>query len=86
MPSRSLVNGSALHADQEVILIVDQEDQDILAQAIVLGRHVVLRMGQYSGLKNSRQIGRGHFVDIGLCGEYSKQIKYIEKQLAIERW
>jgi hypothetical protein len=73
----ALIDSCALHTDQEVVLVIDEKYQYVLAKTVVLRRHIVLRMGQEPRLKDSSEIRRGHLVDICLCGENSKEIQDI---------
>ena len=60
----TFVDGSALHANQEVILVINEEYEDVLAQSVFLRCHIVLRMRQYAGLEDGSKIVRCHLVDI----------------------
>ena len=80
-----LVGGSAVHAKQEVILVFDQEDQDILTQLVLIGRHVMLGMGEHAGLEDGGEVGGGHAVLIGLGGKDGQEIENVEQQLLVER-
>ena len=80
-----LIDRGPLHANQEVVLVVNQEYKDILAQSVVLRRHIVLRVGQNSGLEDGSKVGRGHFVNIRFGSKDSEQVEDVEKQLAVER-
>jgi hypothetical protein len=82
---RLLVRRCALHSDEKVILILDQEYYDALVKAVLFGGHCVSRMRQHAGLEDSRQILRVHPVLIRLGREYGKEIKDVEKKLAIQR-
>ena len=72
-----LISSGAVHAEEEVVLVLDEKDQDILAQFVLIGRHVMLGMGEHSGLENGGQVGRGHAVLIGLGGEDGQEIQNI---------
>jgi len=39
-----VIGGSARHADEEAVLVLNQEDQNVLREPIFLGSHVVLWM------------------------------------------
>lgn len=79
-----LVGRSAVHAKQEVILVFDQEDQDILAQLVLVRRHVMLGMGEHAGLEDGGEIGRGHAILVGFGGKDGQEIENVEQQLLVE--
>lgn len=78
------VSGGAVHAEEEVVLVLDEKDQDILAQFVLVGRHVMLGMGEHSGLEYGGQVGGGHAVLVGLGGEYGQEIQDIQEQLLVQ--
>jgi hypothetical protein len=79
-----LIYSSAFHTDQEMVLVVNEKYQYILAQTIVLRRHVMLWMWQDSRLKNGSQIVSRHLVDISLGSKDCEQIQNIQEELAVE--
>jgi hypothetical protein len=75
-----------LHADQEVVLVLNEEDEDVLTETVFVGFHIVLRVGDDSGLEDRGEILGGHLIQIGLCGEDGKKIEDVEEQLTVEWW
>jgi hypothetical protein len=68
-----------LHANKEAVLVDDKKAEDILAQAVLLRRHVVLWVIQNSRLENGRQILRRHFIHVRLARKHSEQIQDIQQ-------
>ena len=54
-----------------MILILNQEDQNILAQAILPWRHIMVWMRNDAWLEDSGEICRGHSVFVGFGRENS---------------
>ena len=81
----AFIDRGALHTNQEVVLVVNEKDENVLAKAIVLRRHVVLGMRQQSWLEDGSQIRRCHLIDISLCSENGKEIQNVEQQLPVQR-
>jgi hypothetical protein len=73
-----------VHADQERVLVLDEENQDILAEAVLGRGHVVLGMRQETGLEDGSKIGSCHLVEVRLAGKDCKEIENVEEQLAIQ--
>lgn len=61
-----------------MILVLDEESQNVLTQFVVIGGHVVLRMGEQPWLEDGRKIGRGHEVLVRLGGKDSQEIENVE--------
>jgi hypothetical protein len=80
-----VICGSSGHTNEEAVLVLDQEDEHILGEAVFLRCHVVLRVREQSRLEDSCQIRGGHLVQIGLAGKHRKQVQDIQQQLAIKR-
>lgn len=74
-----------MHTNQEGVLVLDKEDQDILAESIFWRSHVVLGMREETGLEDGSKIGSGHFVQIGFGRKDGKEIENVQKQLTVER-
>jgi len=60
------IRGCASHAYQEMILVLDQEYQDILTQAILGGCHIMLRVREHPRLENCSEILSSHAILVGL--------------------
>jgi hypothetical protein len=74
-----LIRGRTIHADKEMILVFDQENQHVLAQLVLVWRHIVLWVGEQAGLEDGRKIGRVHSVLVGFGRENCQQIKDVEQ-------
>jgi hypothetical protein len=59
-----MIRLSSGHTNKEAVLVLDQEDEHILGEAIFLRCHVVLRVREQSRLEDSCQIRGGHLVQI----------------------
>jgi hypothetical protein len=79
-----VIGGSSGHADEEVILVFNQEDEHVLAEAILGWSHVVGGMRKDARLEDCGEIGRRHLVQVGLGSEYGKQVENVEQQLAVQ--
>lgn len=79
------ISSGAGHAEEKVVLILDQEDQDILTEFVFLRSHVMLRMRDGARLEDGRQIGRRHPVQVGLGGKHRQKIEDVEEELSVER-
>lgn len=80
-----LISSSAIHAKQEVVLVFDEEDQDILAQLVLIGRHVMLGVGEHARLEYGGEVGGGHAILVGFGGKDGQEIENIKQQLLVER-
>ena len=67
-----------------MVLVFDEENQDVLAQAVLLWSHVVLGMTQDAGLEDGREVGRRHLVIFRLARKDSEKIQNVQKQLPIQ--
>lgn len=56
MLNSTFIDCCAFHTNQEVVLVVDEEDEHVLAQPIIYGRHVVLWMREESRLEDGSQV------------------------------
>jgi hypothetical protein len=79
-----VICGSSGHTDEEAVLVLDQEDEHILGEAVFLWCHVVLRVREQSRLEDSRQVRCGHLVQIRLAGKHCEEVQNIQQQLAIK--
>lgn len=61
-----------------MILVLDEESQNILTQLVIIGGHVVLRMGEQARLEDGGEIGRGHEVLVRLGGKDGQEIENVE--------
>lgn len=68
----ALVNSGTFHTNQEVILVVNEEYEHVLAETVILWGHVMLRMRENTRLEDGGEIGRCHLVHIGFGGEDCK--------------
>jgi hypothetical protein len=84
--NRLLVCRRALHPDQEVVLVVNQKNQHVLAQPVLGRRHVVVRVGEDAGLEDCGKIRGGHFVEVRLGGEDGEEIENVQQKLPIQGW
>jgi hypothetical protein len=80
-----LICGGTVHAKQEVILILDQKDQHVLAQLVFVRRHIMLGMGEQSGLEDGGQIARIHPILVGFGSEDRQEVENIQEQLLVQR-
>jgi hypothetical protein len=74
-----------LHSNQEAVLVLDQEDKYVLAQAIFLWCHAVLGMIEDARLEYSCEIMRSHLVHVRFAGEHCEKIQNIQKKLTVQR-
>lgn len=82
---RLFIGSGTIHAEQKVVLVLDEENENILTQLVLIGRHVMLGMGEHSRLEDGGQIGRSHAVLIGFGGKDGQKIEDVEQQLLVQR-
>lgn len=82
---RRLICLSALHTNKEMVLVLNEEDDDALVQAVLLRGHCMRGVRQHAGLENGRQILRVHAVLIGFGSKNGQQIQNVKKQLFVKR-
>jgi hypothetical protein len=63
---RLLVGCCALHPNEEMVLVLDEEDDDTLVEPILLWRHGVVGVRQHARLEDGGQVLRRHAVLIRL--------------------
>jgi hypothetical protein len=61
-----------LHADEEVVLVLDQEDDDGLVEAVFLGSHGMGWVGEHARLENGSQVLRVHPILVRFGGKHGK--------------
>jgi hypothetical protein len=61
-----LIDAGARHANEEVILVLDEEDEHVLTESVFHGCHIVLRVGDQPRLEYCCQVGGSHAVEIRL--------------------
>lgn len=81
-----MIGGGAGHSNEKAVLVLDQEDEHILREAVFLRCHVVLRVRKQSRLEDSRQVRCGHLIQIRLAGKHREKVQNIQQQLAVEWW
>lgn len=65
-------------------MVLDEEYQNALVQAVLFGGHGVHGMREHAWLKDGRQILRVHTVFVGLGCENGQKIKNVEQQLSVQ--
>lgn len=73
------------HAEQKIVLVQDEEYEDVLGEAVVCRRHLMLRVGNQTRLEDGRQVRCWHQINVRFGGEDGKKIEDVEQQLAVER-
>jgi hypothetical protein len=58
------IHSGALHANEEVILVLNEEDEHVLTETVFRNRHIVLWVGQHSRLEDGGKICSGHLVEV----------------------
>jgi hypothetical protein len=56
MLDSAFIDRCTFHTNQEMVLVINEKDEYILAQTVIYRRHVVLRMREKSGLEDGSQI------------------------------
>ena len=75
-----------MHADEEMVLVLDQEYDDALIEAVLFRGHGVARVGEHAGLEDGGKVLWVHPVLVGLGGEDSEEVEDIEQELPIQGW
>ena len=73
------------HAQEEVVLVVDQEDQDVLGQLVCARSHLVARVRDQAGLEDGGKVFGIHPVQLRFGGKDGQQVQDVEQELAVER-
>lgn len=73
-----------MHTDEEMILVLNEENDDVLIQSVLLGRHGVGGVGEHAGLEDGCEILGRHPIQVRLGGKHGEQIKDVQQQLAVQ--
>lgn len=80
-----LIGSGSLHADQEVILIFDEENDDTLIQSVFFRCHGMVGMRQHSRLEDRSQVLGRHPVLVRFGSKDGQQVENVEEELAVKR-